>query len=83
MLQICGFYTAEPKKTSQFPFCATGHGLLLSTNKMEPRHGIVKAFPKVKRAKVLQGKDAPPLKRKLDECDVTGCYFIFIYYALW
>ncbi|XP_072240451.1 DNA polymerase lambda [Leuresthes tenuis] len=42
---------------------------------MEPRHGIVKAFPKVKRAKVLQGKDAPPLKRKLDECDVTGNTF--------
>ncbi|KAM4583952.1 DNA polymerase lambda [Odontesthes bonariensis] len=42
---------------------------------MEPRHGIVKAFPKVKRAKALQGKDAPPLKRKPDECDVTGNTF--------
>ncbi|XP_041840091.1 DNA polymerase lambda [Melanotaenia boesemani] len=38
---------------------------------MEPRHGIVKAFPKVKRAKVLQGKDAPPLKKKPGECVVT------------
>ncbi|GLD60942.1 DNA polymerase lambda [Lates japonicus] len=42
---------------------------------MEPRHGIMKAFPKVKRAKVLQGKDAPPLKKKPDECDVTGNTF--------
>ncbi|XP_063331545.1 DNA polymerase lambda isoform X2 [Pelmatolapia mariae] len=39
---------------------------------MEPRHGIMKAFPKVKRAKVLQGKDAPPLKKTADDCDVTG-----------
>ncbi|XP_072318529.1 DNA polymerase lambda [Eucyclogobius newberryi] len=30
---------------------------------MEPVHGIMKAFPKVKRAKVLQGKDGPPLKK--------------------
>lgn len=42
--------------------------------KMEPRHGIMKAFPKVKRAKILNRKDAPPVKKKLDECDVTGCY---------
>ncbi|XP_026159812.1 DNA polymerase lambda [Mastacembelus armatus] len=42
---------------------------------MEPRHGIMKAFPKVKRAKVLQGKDAPPLKKKPDECGVTGNTF--------
>ncbi|KAF7218143.1 DNA polymerase lambda [Nothobranchius furzeri] len=42
---------------------------------MEPRHGIMKAFPKVKRAKVLQGKDAPVLKKKLDECNVTGNFF--------
>ncbi|XP_026216502.1 DNA polymerase lambda [Anabas testudineus] len=42
---------------------------------MEPRHGIMKAFPKVKRAKVLQGKDAPPLKKKPDECVVTGNTF--------
>ncbi|XP_070683685.1 DNA polymerase lambda [Pempheris klunzingeri] len=42
---------------------------------MEPRHGIVKAFPKVKRAKVLHGKDAPPVKKKPDECDVTGNTF--------
>ncbi|CAG5929006.1 unnamed protein product [Menidia menidia] len=52
-----------------------GHGLLLSANKMEARHGIMKAFPKVKRAKVLQGKDAPPLKKKPDECEVTGNTF--------
>lgn len=42
--------------------------------KMEPRHGIMKAFPKVKRAKILNGKDAPPVKKKPDDCDVTGCY---------
>ncbi|XP_071360977.1 DNA polymerase lambda [Trachinotus anak] len=42
---------------------------------MEPRHGIMKAFPKVKRARVLQGKEAPPLKKKPDECDVTGNSF--------
>ncbi|KAM7393802.1 hypothetical protein PAMP_020648 [Pampus punctatissimus] len=38
-------------------------------------HGIMKAFPKVKRAKFLQGKDAPPLKKKPDECNVTGNTF--------
>ncbi|XP_034717403.1 DNA polymerase lambda isoform X2 [Etheostoma cragini] len=42
---------------------------------MEPRHGIVKAFPKVKRAKVLPGKDAPPAKKKLEECGVPGSIF--------
>ncbi|XP_031145427.1 DNA polymerase lambda [Sander lucioperca] len=42
---------------------------------MEPRHGIMKAFPKVKRAKVLPGKDAPPVKKKLEECDVSGSIF--------
>nr|XP_046261214.1 DNA polymerase lambda [Scatophagus argus]XP_046261215.1 DNA polymerase lambda [Scatophagus argus] len=42
---------------------------------MEPRHGIVKAFPKVKRAKVLHGKDAPPAKKTHDECEVTGSTF--------
>ncbi|XP_008287148.1 DNA polymerase lambda [Stegastes partitus] len=42
---------------------------------MEPRHGIMKAFPKVKRAKVLPAKDAPPLKKKPDECDITGNTF--------
>ncbi|XP_034544348.1 DNA polymerase lambda [Notolabrus celidotus] len=42
---------------------------------MEPRHGIMKAFPKVKRAKVFQGKDAPPVKKKPDECEVTGDTF--------
>ncbi|KAM8771623.1 DNA polymerase lambda [Acanthopagrus schlegelii] len=42
---------------------------------MEPRHGILKAFPKVKRAKVLPGKDVPPVKKKPDECDITGNTF--------
>ncbi|XP_054896914.1 DNA polymerase lambda [Poeciliopsis prolifica] len=42
---------------------------------MEPRHGIMKDFPKVKRAKVLQGKDVPPLKKKAEEHDVTGDFF--------
>lgn len=42
---------------------------------MEPRHGIMKAFPKVKRAKVLPARDAPPLKKKPDECDITGNTF--------
>ncbi|XP_069561092.1 DNA polymerase lambda isoform X1 [Brachyistius frenatus] len=42
---------------------------------MEPRHGIMKAFPKIKRAKVLQGKDGPPLKKKPEDCDVTGNTF--------
>ncbi|XP_061625794.1 DNA polymerase lambda isoform X2 [Phyllopteryx taeniolatus] len=41
---------------------------------MEPSHGILKAFPKVKRARV-QGKDSPPLKKKSDEYDVTGNTF--------
>lgn len=54
----------------------TGHLLLLSPEKMEPRHGIMKAFSKVKRAKVLQGKDAPPLKKTADDCDVTGGYSV-------
>lgn len=58
----------------------TGHWLTPSTYKMEPRHGIMKAFPKVKRARVLQGKDAPPVKKKPDECDITGCYFICVQY---
>lgn len=44
---------------------------------MEPRHGIMKAFPKVKRAKVLNGKDAPPVKKKSDERDITGCYITY------
>ncbi|XP_035035581.1 DNA polymerase lambda [Hippoglossus stenolepis] len=42
---------------------------------METRHGIMKAFPRVKRAKVLQGKDAPPLKKKPDACDASGDTF--------
>ncbi|KAM9857716.1 DNA polymerase lambda [Aulostomus maculatus] len=42
---------------------------------MEPCHGIMKAFPKVKRAKVLQGKDAPPSKKKPEEHDVKGTTF--------
>uniref|UniRef100_A0A3B3WDT7 DNA polymerase lambda n=2 Tax=Poecilia mexicana TaxID=48701 RepID=A0A3B3WDT7_9TELE len=54
---------------------ATGRWLLPPTTRMEPRHGIVKEFPKVKRAKVLQGKDVPPLKKKTEEHDVTGDFF--------
>ncbi|XP_063740899.1 DNA polymerase lambda [Eleginops maclovinus] len=46
-----------------------------SRDTMEPRHGIMKAFPKVKRARVLHGKDAPPVKKKPEECDVTGNCF--------
>ncbi|TNN71224.1 DNA polymerase lambda [Liparis tanakae] len=42
---------------------------------MEHRHGIMKAFPKVKRARVLQGKDAPPVKKRPEECDITGTTF--------
>lgn len=47
-------------------------GALLSRDKMEPRHGIMKAFPKVKRAKALHGKGAPPVKKKPEERDVSG-----------
>lgn len=42
---------------------------------MEPRHGIMKAFPKVKRAKALQDKDGPPLKKGSETCHVTGDIF--------
>lgn len=35
----------------------------------------MKAFPKVKRAKVLHGKNVPPAKKKPDECHVTGNTF--------
>nr|XP_043885103.1 DNA polymerase lambda isoform X2 [Solea senegalensis] len=42
---------------------------------MEPRHGIMKAFPKVKRVRGLQVKDVPPLKKKPDDCDVSGNSF--------
>lgn len=42
---------------------------------MEPRHGIMKAFPKVKRANVFQGKDGPPLKKSSEKCSVTGDIF--------
>ncbi|KAK7930276.1 hypothetical protein WMY93_006671 [Mugilogobius chulae] len=42
---------------------------------MEPRHGIMKAFPKVKRARVLQGKDGPPFKKSSETCTVTGDIF--------
>lgn len=51
-----------------------GHFCSPVGEKMEPHRGIMKAFPKVKRAKVLHGKDTPPAKKKPDECDVTGCY---------
>lgn len=48
-----------------------------SRDKMEPRHGIMKAFPKVKRAKALHGKDAlPTAKKKPNDCDVTGSYCV-------
>lgn len=44
---------------------------------MEPRHGIMKAFPKVKRAKILNGKDGPPSKKCFDKSNlsVTGEFF--------
>lgn len=58
----------------QFFFMSQSIGAPLSRDKMEPRHGIMKAFPKVKRAKVLHGKDAPAAKKKPDDCDATGCY---------
>lgn len=43
---------------------------------MEHRPGIMKAFPKVKRVKVLEGKDEPPLKKKPDEFVVAGYYSV-------
>lgn len=48
-----------------------------SLREMEPRHGIMKAFPKVKRAKVLQGKDGPPFKKSSEKSNesVTGDIF--------
>lgn len=42
---------------------------------MEQRHGIMKAFPKVKRARVSQRKDEPPVKKKTEEFDITGKTF--------
>ncbi|CAL9700691.1 unnamed protein product [Knipowitschia caucasica] len=42
---------------------------------MEPRHGIMKAFPKVKRAKVFQGKESPPPKKKSEQLSATGDIF--------
>ncbi|XP_053713943.1 DNA polymerase lambda-like isoform X2 [Synchiropus splendidus] len=42
---------------------------------MEPCRGIMKAFPKVKRVKALQGNGAPPVKKKLGDCDATGDIF--------
>ncbi|XP_068607306.1 DNA polymerase lambda [Brachionichthys hirsutus] len=43
---------------------------------MEPRHhGIMKAFPKVKRTKALHVKNEPPSKKKPVESDVTGNMF--------
>lgn len=62
-------------KSKIFCFALQAAGALF-TNNMEPRHGIMKAFPKVKRAKALQGKDAPPLKKKPDESVVTGHYSV-------
>uniref|UniRef100_A0A3Q3BE31 DNA polymerase n=1 Tax=Kryptolebias marmoratus TaxID=37003 RepID=A0A3Q3BE31_KRYMA len=43
---------------------------------MESRHGIMKAFPKVKRVKVQLGNDAPPLKKKPEARDVAGYLYI-------
>lgn len=74
MLKICG-WVLLCKVIDNFPILLHVTGQWrppLSRDKMEPRHGIMKAFPKVKRAKVLHGKDAPPVKKKPDECDVTG-----------
>ncbi|XP_057700720.1 DNA polymerase lambda [Corythoichthys intestinalis] len=42
---------------------------------MESCQGIMKAFTKVKRARVCQGKDSPPLKKKSDQFEVTGNTF--------
>ncbi len=56
----------------------TGHWRPPFKDQMEPRHGIMKAFPKVKRAKVLHGKGAPPAKKKPDECEVTGCHCVCV-----
>lgn len=41
---------------------------------MEP-HGIMKAFPKVKRAIAREGKGVPPVKKKSDETSLTGTVF--------
>ncbi|XP_063056233.1 DNA polymerase lambda isoform X2 [Engraulis encrasicolus] len=38
-------------------------------------HGIMKAFPKVKRSKVADSKNAPPPKKKVEEVVVTGTVF--------
>lgn len=35
----------------------------------------MKAFPKVKRAKVFNGKEGPPLKKSSENCSVTGDFF--------
>ncbi|XP_061130658.1 DNA polymerase lambda isoform X1 [Syngnathus typhle] len=60
----------------QFPVAAAaGPWLAHFTLKMESCHGIVKAFPKVKKTRASQGKDSPPLKKKSDEFDVTGSTF--------
>ncbi|XP_077461931.1 DNA polymerase lambda isoform X2 [Stigmatopora argus] len=45
------------------------------TLKMKPSHGIMKAFPKVKRARVCQENNSPPLKKKSDDFEVTGNTF--------
>lgn len=35
----------------------------------------MKAFPKVKRAKVFQGKEGPPPKKNSEQCSITGDIF--------
>lgn len=55
-------------------FFVTGYFCSPIGEKMEPHHGIKKAFPKVKRAKVFHGKDTLPAKKKPEDCDVPGCY---------
>lgn len=77
MFQICGWvFLFKLKNNFIILLFATGHWCPPLIDRMVPRHGIMKAFPKVKRARVLQGKDTPPLKKKPDECDVTGSYCV-------
>ncbi|XP_056136001.1 DNA polymerase lambda [Lampris incognitus] len=42
---------------------------------MDVRHGIIKAFPKTKRARAPGGRVSPPMKKKPDEDVVTGSAF--------
>lgn len=70
----CIFRGANYVNTFNNFLCVIGYFFSPIGEKMEPHRGIMKAFPTVKRAKVLHGKDTPPAKKKPDECDVTGCY---------